>query len=124
MGTRLARIPIKHVLDELNIRNYSQLKTWMKWYRDGELHRLEQPVGKQYTFGKGPEYESETAKLQAENRYLKQQIEVLKKYAGLEREWAKSNGRASRVAKRNHADWVNLSSFRYSSFVVLPLEGR
>ena len=36
--------------------------------------------GKQYTFGKGPEYDSETAKLQAENWYLKQQIEVLKKY--------------------------------------------
>ena len=39
-------------------------------------------------FGKGPEYESETAKLQAENRYLKQQIEVLKKYAELERKWS------------------------------------
>ncbi len=28
------------------------------------------------------------AKLQAENRYLKQQIEVLKKYAELERKWS------------------------------------
>ena len=79
---------IKQVLEGLNIRNHSQLKTWMKWYRNGELHRLEQPVGKQYTFGKGPEYESEAAKLQAENRYLKQQIEVLKKYAELERKWS------------------------------------
>ena len=59
----------------------------MRWYRNGEIHRLHQPVGKQYTFGKGPEYESETAKLQAENRYLKQQIEVLKKYEELERKW-------------------------------------
>ncbi|WP_346234690.1 IS3 family transposase [Lysinibacillus telephonicus] len=76
---RLAGIPVNQVLEELNIRNYTQLKTWMKWYRNGELHRLEQPVGKQYTFGKGPEYENETAKLKAENRYLKQQIEVFKK---------------------------------------------
>lgn len=49
--------------------------------------RIEQPVGKQYTFDKGPEYENETAKLLAENRYLKQQIEVLNKYAELERKW-------------------------------------
>ena len=48
---------------------------------------LQQPVGKQYSSGKGPEYESETAKLQAENRYLKQQMEVLKKYEELERKW-------------------------------------
>lgn len=40
---------------------------------------LNNQLEKQYAFGKGPEYETETAKLQAENRYLKQQIEVLKK---------------------------------------------
>lgn len=84
---RLSGIPVKEVMEELNIRNYTQLKTWMRWYRKGELHRLEQPVGKQYTFGKGPEDGSETEKLQAENRYLKQQIEVLKKYKELERKW-------------------------------------
>jgi transposase-like protein len=83
----LAKVPVKEVLEELNIRNRTQLRTWMRWYRNGEIHRLHQPVGKQYTFGKGPEYDSETAKLQAENRYLKQQIEVLKKYAELERKW-------------------------------------
>ncbi|OPE94436.1 transposase, partial [Bacillus anthracis] len=35
--------------------------------------------------GKGPEYSSELEKLQAENRYLRQQNEVLKKYNELER---------------------------------------
>lgn len=84
---RLAGVPVKVVMEELNIRNYTQLKTWMRWYRNGELHRLKQPVGKQYSFGKGPEYESKTARLEAENRYLKQQIEVLKKYVELERVW-------------------------------------
>lgn len=84
---RLAGVPVKEVMEELNIRNYTQLKTWMRWYRNGELHRLAQPVGKQYAFGKGPEYESETARLQAENRFLRQQVEVLKKYAELERKW-------------------------------------
>jgi transposase len=85
---RLAGIPAKEVMNELNIRNYTQLKTWMKWYKAGELYRFEQPVGKQYSFGKGPEYKNETEKLQVENRYLKQQIEVLKKYKELERKWS------------------------------------
>ncbi|MDR4945209.1 IS3 family transposase [Neobacillus cucumis] len=76
---RLAGVPVNQVLEILNIRNRTQLKTWMKWHRNGEHRRFEQPVGKQYTFGKGPEYENETAKLKAENRYLKQQIEVFKK---------------------------------------------
>lgn len=55
----------------LNILNESQLKTQMKWYREGQYHRLEQPVGKQYTFGKGPEYQSEMERLQTEIRLLK-----------------------------------------------------
>ncbi len=84
---RLAGVAVKEVMVILNIQNRTQLTTWMRWYRNGELHRLEQPVGKQYTFGKGPEYENETTKLQAENRYLKQQLEVLKKYEELERKW-------------------------------------
>ncbi|WP_370475002.1 IS3 family transposase [Sporosarcina pasteurii] len=76
---RLAGVPVKQVLEELNIKNHSQLKVWMKWYREGEIHRLYQPVGKQYSFGKGPEYGSNEQRLAAENRYLKQQIEVFKK---------------------------------------------
>ena len=84
---RLARVPVKEVMEELNIRNKTQLETWLRWHRNGETHRLHLPVGKQYTFGKGPEYGSETAKLQAENLFLKQQIEVLKKYKELERKW-------------------------------------
>lgn len=84
---RLAGITVKQVMEELNIKNKTQLMTWMKWYKNGEMHRFHQPVGKQYTFGKGPAYDSEEARLQVENRYLKQQIEVLKKYAELERKW-------------------------------------
>lgn len=84
---RLAGVSTKQVLMELNIRNKTQVETWMRWYKNGEIHRFEQPVGKQYTFDKGPEYENEQTKLEVENRYLKQQIEVLKKYAELERKW-------------------------------------
>lgn len=52
----------------------------MRWYRSGQWNWLEQPVGKQYSYGKGPEYTSELEKVQAENRFLKQRLDLLKKY--------------------------------------------
>ncbi len=82
---RLAGIPVKEVMEQLNIRNKTQLKTWMRWHRNGEWNRLEQPVGKQYSYGKGPEYTSELERVKAENRFLKQQVDLLKKYRELER---------------------------------------
>ncbi|OOC60410.1 transposase [Paenibacillus ihbetae] len=84
---RLAGIPVKEVMDQLNIRNRSQVKAWMKWYRSGELNRLEQPVGKQYSYGKGPEYATELEKVKAENRFLKQQVDLLKKFKEMERRY-------------------------------------
>lgn len=82
---RLAGISVKEVLEQLNIRNKTQVDTWMRWYRKGEWNRLEQPVGKQYSYGKGPEYTSELEKVKAENRFLKQQLDLLKKYREMER---------------------------------------
>jgi transposase len=82
---RLAGVPMKEIMQELNIKNKTQVQTWVRWHKSGDTHRFEQPVGKQYTYGKGPEYSSELEKLQAENRYLRQQNEVLKKYNELER---------------------------------------
>ena len=55
---RLAGVPTKQVLIELNLRNKTQIETWMRWYKNGEIHRFEQPVGKQYTFNKGPDLPS------------------------------------------------------------------
>lgn len=51
------------------------------------MNRLKQPVGKQYIFNKGLESDNEQTRLAFENRFLKQQIEVLEKYAELERKW-------------------------------------
>ncbi|KRE46167.1 transposase [Paenibacillus sp. Soil522] len=82
---RLAGVPVKEIMEQLHIRNKTQVKTWMKWYRDGQLNRLEQPVGKQYAYGKGPEYASELEQLKVENRFLKQQLDVLKKYKKMKR---------------------------------------
>ncbi|NOL31394.1 IS3 family transposase [Bacillus altitudinis] len=76
---RLAGVPMKEIMQELNIKNKTQVQTWVRWHKTGDTHRFEQPVGKQYTYGKGPEYSSELERLQAENRYLSQQNEVFKK---------------------------------------------
>ena len=84
---RLAGIPVKEILDQLNVRNKTQIETWMRWYRSGELKRLEQPVGKQYSYGKGPEYTSELEEVKAENRFLKQQVDLLKKFKEMERRY-------------------------------------
>ncbi|KAF6552361.1 helix-turn-helix domain-containing protein, partial [Paenibacillus sp. EKM202P] len=42
---RMAGIPVKEIMEQLNIRNKTQVETWMRWYRSGEQNRLEQPVG-------------------------------------------------------------------------------
>ncbi len=82
---RMAGVSVKEIMHQLNIRNKTQIQTWVRWYKAGEIHRFEQPVGKQYAYGKGPSYSSELEQVQAENRYLRQQVEVLKKYKELER---------------------------------------
>ncbi|PAD94348.1 IS3 family transposase, partial [Terribacillus saccharophilus] len=83
---KMAGVPVKEIMNELNIKNKTQIDTWVKWYKTGEVHRFEQPVGKQYTYGKGPVYTSELEKLQAENRFLRQQNEVFKKVQGIGKE--------------------------------------
>ncbi|MFL0557816.1 helix-turn-helix domain-containing protein [Paenibacillus barengoltzii] len=82
---KMSGTPVKEIMEQLNIRNKTQAETWMRWYRNGEQNRLEQPVGKQYSYGKGPEHTSELGKVKAENRFLKQQLELLKKYNEMER---------------------------------------
>jgi len=84
---KLKGVPTKVIMEELNVRHKTQIETWVRWYKGGEMHRFEQPVGKQYTYGKGPEGLTPMEQLQYENQFLKQQIEVLKKYAELERKW-------------------------------------
>lgn len=65
--------PNKVIMETLGIKNVSQVKTWWRWYRNDELHRFHQPVGKQYTYGKGMEPLSEVEQLRL-------QAELLKKY--------------------------------------------
>ena len=58
-------------MEKLGIKNVSQIKTWMKWYRTDQTYRFQQPVGKQYSYGK-PKELSELEQLRLENKHLKQ----------------------------------------------------
>ena len=77
----------REIMTELNVRNKTQVSTWWQWYRKGESYRFSQGVGKQYSYGKGREDLSSEERLKQENKYLKQEIDVLKKYKELERKW-------------------------------------
>jgi transposase len=70
----------KEIMEKYGIKNKSQIETWMRWYRGNEIHRFDQPIGKQYSFGHGPEFASEDEKKDRQNSHLKMENEILKKY--------------------------------------------
>lgn len=61
---------------ELNIKNKTQVKTWWRWYQNNEHYRLSQPVGKQYSFGFGPEDVSDQERTENRIKFLEQQNEI------------------------------------------------
>lgn len=77
----------REIMKELGIRNETQIKTWMRWYRTGQTYRFSQPVGKQYTYGKGPAELTELEKKDLEIRYLKAKVAVLEKLKEIQRRW-------------------------------------
>ena len=73
---------------KLGIKNKAQIQTWMRWLKNGETYRFSQPVGKQYSYGKGVAEElSEIEQLKLKNKQLSVEIEILKKYREIERSW-------------------------------------
>ena len=84
---KLDGIPVKKIREALNIKSESQVYAWWYWYRDGQLHRLEQGAGKQYSFGHGPEESTKEEVLINQNKALRAHVEILKKYIQLERKW-------------------------------------
>ena len=73
------------ISDKLHVKNKSQIMTWLRWYKNGETHRFNQPVGKQYTYGKGVLEEYEIERLRMENKQLKARIDIMGKYQEIER---------------------------------------
>lgn len=77
----------REIMDMFGITNVTQVKRWMQWYREGQKYRLAQGIGKQYSYGKGPEELSEIDQLKREIEHLKIQLEISKKYQEIERSW-------------------------------------
>ena len=75
----------KQVMQELNIKNRTQVETWFRWYKNGETHRFHQQVGKQYSYEKGMAELSEIDQLKLELKRKEVELEILKKYKELER---------------------------------------
>ena len=73
------------ISDKLHVKNKSQIMIWLRWYKNGETHRFNQTVGKQYTYGKGVLEESEIERLRMENKQLKARIDIMGKYQEIER---------------------------------------
>ena len=36
----------KEIMEQLGIKNKAQIKTWMKWHREGETYRFSRPCRK------------------------------------------------------------------------------
>jgi len=76
----------EQIMMKYGIKNKSQIKTWMKWYRNNELYRFDQPIGKQYSYGHGPEGQSETDNMNRKMAHLEMENEILKKFMAIEKE--------------------------------------
>ena len=72
------------IMEIHQIKSRSQIKTWMKWYREGEAHRLAQPIGKQYSYNAEL---SEIDELKKKVLYYEVKEELMGKYRELERRW-------------------------------------
>ncbi|OLO27283.1 transposase [Alkalihalophilus pseudofirmus] len=79
------------IMEKYGIKNVSQIKTWMKWYRENQVHRFDQPIGKQYSYGHGPDSSSDKEKKERQMNHLKQENEILKKYLEIEKELKKKS---------------------------------
>jgi transposase len=67
----------REVMEQFGIKKVSQIKTWVRWFQNGDDHRLAQPIEKQYSFG--------IERLKRDKTYLEMQVDVLKKYQEIEK---------------------------------------
>lgn len=81
----------QEIMEKYGIKNVSQIKTWMKWYRENQVHRFDQPIGKQYSYGHGTDRLSEDEKKDRRINHLQQENDILKKYLEIEKELKKKS---------------------------------
>lgn len=80
------KLTTKQIMEKYDIKNKSQVETWMRWYKNNEIYRFDQPIGKQYTYGHGPEGQSEADKINRKMIHLEMENEILKKFMAIAKE--------------------------------------
>jgi transposase len=83
------KLTTREIMGKYDIKNKSQVETWVRWYKKGEIYRFDQPIGKQYSYGHGPEFASEDERISNQVTHLKMENEILKKYLAMKKEWIK-----------------------------------
>ncbi|UTR16002.1 hypothetical protein MM221_05430 [Salipaludibacillus sp. LMS25] len=74
----------------------------MTWYREGQVHRVDQAIGKQYSYGHGPDSSSDEEKKVRQMNYLKQENDIYKKVFGDRKGVEKKNRPpASQTSRKN-----------------------
>jgi transposase len=79
------QLTYEEIMKKHGIKNVSQIKTWMKWHRENQIYRFNQPIGKQYTYGHGPDTQGDGEKKEHQITHLKMENEILKKYLEIEK---------------------------------------
>lgn len=82
----VGELTTKEIMEKYGIKNNSQIKTWLKWYQNNEIYRFDQPLGKQYTYGYGPEGKSEQEIKDRKMMHLEMENEILKKFMAIAKE--------------------------------------
>ena len=72
-----------YMMNELQIKNKTQIQTWCRWVKQGQAHRLYQLVGQQYTYQKGVKALSELEQAQLRIQELEMENEILGKLKGM-----------------------------------------
>ena len=75
----------KEIMEKHGIKNRAQIAAWMKWYRNNEIYRFDQPVGKQYAYGFRHDFKNEQERKDHQLSQLEMENEVLKKYIEIKR---------------------------------------
>ncbi|WP_185819685.1 helix-turn-helix domain-containing protein [Salibacterium salarium] len=79
----------KEIMEKYGIKNKSQIENWVRWYKKGEIYRFDQPIGKQYTYGHGPDDQPEDERKNRQIDHLKMENDILKKYMEIGKELKK-----------------------------------
>ena len=89
MGKLSGESTNSEIMEKHGIKSESQIHTWMRWYWSNEIYRFDQPIGKQYTYGHGPDSANEDDKKERQLSHLKTENDILKKFMEIERELRK-----------------------------------